>query len=141
MAKSESQKIGAAKSVARKISTPTYQKTLGTPMSKADKIIADQALKQQDLNAKAAEKNKSTFVGGKRTTPRNLGATKTTGPTGSKAKPKTTVKAENALAKAAKVTAKTGENVQTVRSRIKTDVAKTAMRAKMIETRNKKGKK
>lgn len=125
MGKSEKQKIGAAKSAARKISISTYSRTnqQGAP-SKADKIIENEAIKREDTKRNTGAKtikvkkepNKASWVA-----------------------PFTYVtKAENALARAAKVSAKTGENVQNVRSRIKTDVAKTAMRAKMIETRNNK---
>lgn len=124
MGKSEKQKIGAAKSAAKNILAPTYSKTnkQGAP-SKVDKIVKAEALKAKDT---------------KRNTGASMSATKTSG-NASVGQAKTTgkVTAENALARAAKVSAKTGENVQNVRSRIKTDTAKTAMRAKMIETRNK----
>ena len=124
MGKSESQKIGAAKAAAKKISTPTYSKTSkqGAP-NKVDKIIKAEALKAKDTKRSTGASSSTVKTPGNP----SVGQAKTTGK----------ITAENALAKAAKVSAKTGENVQNVRSRIKTDVAKTAMRAKMIETRNK----
>lgn len=124
--KTENQKINAAKSAAKKISETTYIKNWsreGAP-TLVDKIIRKEANKSEDTKRNTGAKtvevkkepNKASWVA-----PFSF-----------------ETRAENALVKAAKVSSKTGENVQNIRSRIKTDVAKTASRAAVITAREKK---
>ena len=124
MAKSESEKIAAAKAAAKNISNSTYKKGLnsGGAPSKVDKIIYNEVLRSEDTGRRTGASKQDVKGPGNSTISGNSGRD-------------TVVTAENALARAAAVAAKTGEDVQTVRSRIKTDVAKTAMRASMMESK------
>jgi hypothetical protein len=118
-------RVAAAKKAMRDSTSNTYSKNLGGPTSKADNIIYREALRAKD-----AGRNTGATV----QTVKNGGNTTIAGNSGTKVR----VIAEGALAKAARVSAQTGENVQNIRSRMKTDMAKTASRAANVESRNKK---